>query len=285
MRNRVADTHIFERLDRGDHPTYFGGTDRLDLFGLGGVAAEFGDGPTRASAHHANFVTYLQFAVENPEIHDDPAVLVVMTVEDKRASLFHLGRARVGQVAADAIEQFIDALPCLGGYRDAVFGGQPEYRFDLHGDSVRIGRGQIDLVDDGNDLEITGDGEIGVGDGLRFNALCAVDDQHRAFACRQRPGHFVGEIHVSGSVDEVELVVLALVFVMHRDRRCLDCDAPLPFQIHRVQQLLLGFAITDSLRGLQQTIGQRALAVVDMRDDGKIADGHFGWRCSENDSV
>ena len=41
-----------------------------------------------------------------------------------------------------------------------------------------------------------------------------------------------------------------------------------------VQQLLAGLALGDRPGQLQQPIGQRALAVVDVRDDGEVADVH-----------
>ena len=47
---------------------------------------------------------------------------------------------------------------------------------------LRLRAGQIDLVDDGNDLEVVLDREIGVGERLRFDALRGVDEQQRALA-------------------------------------------------------------------------------------------------------
>ena len=64
--------------------------------------------------------------------------------------------------------------------------------------------GQVDLVDDRDDLEIVVDGGVGVGQGLRLHALRGVDDQDRAFARGQASRHFVVEVDVAGRVDEVE---------------------------------------------------------------------------------
>ena len=58
--------------------------------------------------------------------------------------------------------------------------------------------GQVDLVDDRDDLEVVLDREIGVGQRLRLDALGRVDQQQRAFARGQRPGYLVGEVHVAG---------------------------------------------------------------------------------------
>jgi len=50
-----------------------------------------------------------------------------------------------------------------------------------------------------------------------------------------------------------------------------DCNPPLALQIHRVEQLVLLLALVDRARGLEQSIGQCRLAVIDMSDDAKIA--------------
>jgi hypothetical protein len=52
----------------------------------------------------------------------------------------------------------------------------------------------------------------------------------------------------------------------------LDGDAALPLQIHVVQQLVALVALGDRPRQLQQPVGQRRLAVVDVRDDAEVAD-------------
>ena len=47
---------------------------------------------------------------------------------------------------------------------------------------VRLRAWQVDLVDDRNDLEVVLDGEVRVGERLRFDALRGVHQQQRAFA-------------------------------------------------------------------------------------------------------
>ena len=72
-------------------------------------------------------------------------------------------------------------------------------------------RRQIDLVDDRNDLEIVIQRQIGVGQRLRFDALRRVDHQQRAFAGLQAARNFVSEIDVAGSIDQIELIDLAVL--------------------------------------------------------------------------
>ena len=118
------------------------------------------------------------------------------------------------------------------------------------------------------------DGEIGVGHGLGLNALGGVHNQQRAFACGQRTGNFVGEVHVTWGVDKVQRVWHVVLHVLDADGRGFDRDAAFTFQIHRVEHLGFGLTIRDRAGGLQQSIGQGALAVINVGDDGKVANRH-----------
>ena len=114
---------------------------------------------------------------------------------------------------------------------------------------------------------------IDVGQRLRLDALARVDHQQRALAGRERAVDLVGEVDMAGGVDQVEDVVLAiarLVFEAHGLR--LDGDAPLALDIHRIEHLLLHLARLESASELNQPVGKRGLAVIDVRDNGEIAD-------------
>ena len=52
----------------------------------------------------------------------------------------------------------------------------------------------------------------------------------------------------------------------------LDGDAALALEIHRVEHLRLHLARLQRPGRLEKAIGQRRLAVIDVRDDGKVAD-------------
>ena len=81
-------------------------------------------------------------------------------------------------------------------------------------DPVGLGGGQVDLVDDGDDLEVVLDRQIGVGERLGLDALRRVHHEHRALAGGERAGDLVVEVDVSGGIDQVELVVLPVVRVV-----------------------------------------------------------------------
>ena len=75
-------------------------------------------------------------------------------------------------------------------------------------------------------------------------------------------------------VDEVERVDLPVLPAPVEDpgRLELDGDPPLALQVERVQELLGHVPVGHRGRGLQEAVGQRRLAVVDVRDDGEVAD-------------
>ena len=76
-----------------------------------------------------------------------------------------------------------------------------------------------------------------------------------------------------GRVDQVEDVVLAVVGrVAHAHGLGLDRDAALALEIHLVEELR-ALSRSVSVPGrVEQAVGQRALAVVDVRDDAEVAD-------------
>jgi hypothetical protein len=102
--------------------------------------------------------------------------------------------------------------------------------------------------------------------------LRGIHHQQRAFA-GQRPVDLIGKVNVAGRVDQVQLVDLAIVGrVVEAHRLRLDGDAALALDVHRIENLLLHLALGKAPADLDQPVGQRRLAVVDVRHDGKIAD-------------
>ena len=133
--------------------------------------------------------------------------------------------------------------------------------------------GQVDLVEHGQNLQIVLHSEVSVGQGLGLHALGGVHHQHGALAGRQGPGDLVVEVHVARGVDEVQLVDLSVLgLVVQPDGPGLDGDAPLPLQVHVVQQLALHLPLGDRLALLQQPVRQRGFAMVNVGNDGKVSD-------------
>ena len=166
-----------------------------------------------------------------------------------------------------------DADARLGRRQDGVGRVEADDLLDLPLRLVDLRARQVDLVDDRDDLEAAVDGEVGVGERLRLDALRGVDDQQRAFAGGQRARHLVGEVDVAGRVDQVEDVGLAVLRrVVQADGVRLDGDAALALEVHVVEVLGLELARLEGAGDLEETVRQRRLAVVDVGDDREIAD-------------
>ena len=81
---------------------------------------------------------------------------------------------------------------------------------------------------------------------------------------------------MTGRVDEVEDVFLPVGGdVVHPRGLGLDRDPSFTLEVHVVEVLRLLVALRDHLRLVEQTIGQRALAVVDVRDDAEVANARL----------
>jgi hypothetical protein len=114
---------------------------------------------------------------------------------------------------------------------------------------------------------------------LGLDSLRRVDDQHRPVAGLQRAADLVAEVHVAGGVDQVEPVD-ETVFggVLEPDGAGLDRDPVLLLEVHRVEHLAGHLARIDGVRRLEQPVGERGLAVVDMGDDAEVAQAVLGNR-------
>ena len=77
---------------------------------------------------------------------------------------------------------------------------------------------------------------------------------------------------MAGGIDQVKLIPFVFKRVINGNRMHTDSNSPLALQIHTIEQLGTEIALSDRPGFQQELIGQRALAVVDMGDDGKIPD-------------
>ena len=139
--------------------------------------------------------------------------------------------------------------------------------------------GRSILFSTGHHLDAQLGGGVAVGDRLRLDALGGVHHQQRALAGRERRGHLVGEVHVAGGVDEVQAVLVPVArLVAERGRLRLDRDAALALEVHGVEHLRVHLARRQAAGALDDAIGERRLAVVDVGDDGEVADVLHGNR-------
>ena len=116
-------------------------------------------------------------------------------------------------------------------------------------------------------------GQVGVGQGLGLDALGGVHHQDGALAGGQGAAHLIVEVHVARGINEVELVGVAVVgLVVELHRPGLDGDAALLFQVHVVQKLGLHLPLGHRPAQLDEPVGQGGLAVINMRNNGEVAD-------------
>ena len=112
-----------------------------------------------------------------------------------------------------------------------------------------------------------------MGHRLGLDPLRGIHHQQRALARRQTAANFVGKVHVPWRIDEIEFVGLAVPsVVLHGHRMCFDRDAAFALQVHVVQHLVAPIPQGHRFRQLQQPVGERCLAVVNVGNDAEIAD-------------
>ena len=74
-------------------------------------------------------------------------------------------------------------------------------------------------------------------------------------------------------VDEIQLVRFAVARrVRHAHGVELDRNASLTLEVERVEDLFLHLALLHRARGFDQAVGERRLAMIDVRDDAEVAD-------------
>ena len=173
----------------------------------------------------------------------------------------------------DRLQHLVDAQAGLGRDHQRVAGVEADDVLDLLLHLLRLGGRQVDLVEYRHDLEVGVDRLVGIGQRLRLDALGRIDQEQGTLAGAHRAADLVGEVDVAGRVDQVEDVVLAVAGrVFQADGLRLDRDAALALDIHRIEHLRGHLARIEPAALLDQPVGQRRLAVVDMRHDGEIAD-------------
>jgi hypothetical protein len=219
----------------------------------------------------------LHHAIHDPDARDGAAVPVEVRVEDQRAQRGVFLPPRRRHPRHQRLEQLGDARALLRRHGEDLFPLRPDQVHDLLRALLGLGAGQVDLVEDRDDLEPGVERQEEVGERLRLDALRRVHDEDGALARVERAGHLVREVDVTGGIDQVELVLDAVPGrVEHPDGVQLDRDATLALEVQGVQDLLAHLALLDGAGLLDEPVGQGGLPVVDVRDDAEIADAGLG---------
>jgi hypothetical protein len=135
-----------------------------------------------ARGHEPDLGAFPERAVDDADEDDDAQVWVVPAVDQhrlERGVRVALGR---GDALDDRFEHLVDSEAGLGAGEHGVVGGEADYVLYLLLHPLRLGGGEVDLVDDGDDLVVVLDRLVDVGEGLGFHPLRGVDDEEGAFA-------------------------------------------------------------------------------------------------------
>ena len=86
--------------------------------------------------------------------------------------------------------------------------------------------------------------QVNVRHRLGLYSLGGINHQQCTLTGAETAGNFVRKIYVPRSVDQVQFITLTVLgIVIHRDRMGLDGDAAFLLEVHRVEKLVLHFAI------------------------------------------
>ena len=252
------------------------------MLDLGAETADPVDKVRRPGLHELDLLALLQRAVDHAHQNDDAQIRVIPRIDQHRLQRrIHVALGR-RHLLHDRFQDLGNADPRLGGGQHRLRRVEADHVLNLLLHLFRLGGRQVDLVDDRHDLVIMLDRLVHIGQRLRLDALCGVHHQQRALARGQAAAHLIGEVDMARRVHQVQRVGLAVrrgIGQAHRLR--LDGDAALLLDLHIVEHLFRHLAVGQAARLLDQAIGQRRLAMVDMRDDRKVADlversGHGG---------
>ncbi len=140
---------------------------------------------------------------------------------------------------------------------------------------MRAGVGAVDLVDDEDGCELRFERLREDVAGLRQRAFGGVDEQNDAVDHLEGALDLTAEVGVAGGVDDVDLRLgSAGAVVLDRGVFCEDGDAALAFEVVGVHDAFGYGLVRAKCAGLaKHGVDEGGLAVVDVGDDGDVADG------------
>src|SRR5690606_13447219 len=242
----IAHGRAVNVFDTGNDETYL---TRFQFFQLGQFGAEHSHTVNNlylADRLGDDLVFETQRALHNPHQRHNAEVIVKPGVDDQRLQggihITHLRRYQTDQL----LQYVFHPHAGLGAAAHRLGGVNTNNVFDFLSDPLRFCLGQVHLVENRNNLQSLFDGGVTVGYRLSLNTLGRVHHQQCPFAGRQGTGYFIGEIHVAGRINEVQLVgftIAGLVVQGHAVR--FDGDAALALQVHRIQNLGRHLTVTE----------------------------------------
>ena len=147
------------------------------------------------------------------------------------------------------LQHIADIQSRLCGNRRAILRGDSDDILYLAAHTVYIRARQVYFVYDRNYLEIVFKRKISICQSLRFYSLRRVDDEKRTLASLKRTGNLIVEVDMSGGIDEIEFICLAVCrLVIYLDSAGFYCYSAFALYIHIVEELVLHIALGNTLR-------------------------------------
>ena len=127
----------------------------------------------------------------------------------------------------------------------------------------------IDFVDDNDWFDLVFERLFENETRLRLRPIVRVDDEENAVDHFHDALDFAAEVGVAGGIDDVDAVAVP----MESGVLGANGDAFLALEIHRVHHPLLDFLVgAEGARLAEQLVDERRLSVIDVGDDGDVAD-------------
>ena len=198
---RISDSSLRNRFESGDDVSDLPFPDRFAGIVFRCEESDLIHFDLRPRVEEFELITALDASGEQLQIHDDSLIGIVLGIEDqclddaiildnrrildKRRLLIKLLRER------DFLDKHIQQIPYpFSGFRthsQYILFRTAEEGDDLVPHPLDIGRWEVDLIQDRNDLEIVLYRKIDVGECLRLDSLCRIDDQERSLHGSKAP--------------------------------------------------------------------------------------------------
>ena len=209
-------------------------------------------------AEQPQFVAAFEGAVEDAQISDDSTVSVVDGIENQGAG----PRRRIGFRRRNEFDDGFEHLRYAGaffrGNGNCLFARDGKNFLHLFQAHRHIGSRKVDFVDDRNDMKIMTHGQLNICNGLCLHSLGCVNDEQGAFTGCERTADFIGEVNMARGVNQIQFVFITVgCFVRHADRMRFDGDSAFLFQIHGIEELIVGqIAFFNGSGRFKQAVGE-----------------------------
>ena len=194
---------LLDVLEPGSDIAHFPRAQPRNGLGLGRKHAHLHGLGSRPSGHEAQSLPLPHRAVHHPHIGYHPFIRVIVGIKYKCPQ----GGLRMPRGRRHLVRHGLQDLPhppsLLGRDPDDVLSGKNQYLLHLFSHSLRLGIGQVHLVNHRYQGQPQLLSDKHIGHGLGLHALGGIHHHHRAFTGGQAPGHLVSEVHMAGGIDEV----------------------------------------------------------------------------------